>query len=105
MPKNALTRLFDYGVNQESPLQKDVVLVKKVDEDGKIYTVFEEVDYPKLQKSHGSVSDWSLSALLQAGINPDFPIHTGLPSRIEGVSAVQQFEAAADSILEPVKAE
>lgn len=99
MFKNALTRLFDYELNQASPVQDDFVQVEKRDEDGNILTVYEKFDYPNHQSSLGTVNDWSLDALLRAGINPNFPIHTGNNTRLEGAAAVEGFAAEAESIL------
>ena len=53
-------------VNQCSPVQPDYVRVVNYDEDGEEFITFEPVDYPELQRSLGSVEDWSLNALLQA---------------------------------------
>lgn len=82
-----------------SPLQKDYARKVNYDEDGVEYIVYEEVDYPALLRSNGFVGDWNLNNLLKAGINPDFPIHTGLNTRIEGVAVIQDAAATLDSIL------
>lgn len=99
MLKNVLTRLFNYELNQASPVQDDFVQVEKRDEDGNVFTVYEKFDYPKHQASLGTVTDWSLNSLLKAGINPDFNIHTGFNTRLEGVGSVAEMAAVADSIL------
>ena len=85
--------------NQASPVQEDVDRVVHYDEDGNEFITYVPVDYPKIQKSHGSWKDWSLNALLAAGVNPNIPIHTGNPTRLEGISTVSQFESIADEIL------
>ena len=103
MVKNALTRLFDYELKQASPVRDDLVQVEKRDEDGNVFTVYEKFDYPKHQASLGSVSDWSLNSLLRAGVNPNFSIHTGLPTRIEGASVVASAAAQVESILNEKK--
>ena len=87
MRKNVLTRLFNYELKQVSPVRADFVQVEKRDEDGNVFTVYEKFDYPKFHASLGYVSDWSLNALLRAGVNPNFTIHTGLNTRLEGASA------------------
>lgn len=102
MVKNALTRLFDYELNQASPVQDDFVQVQKRDEDGNVFTVYEKYDYPKHQASLGFVSDWSLNSLLRAGVNPNFTIHTGNPTRLEGSSVVSEFAEQAEKILADV---
>lgn len=99
MVNNVISRLFDYGVNQSSPVQKDFERKVSYDEEGNEFVSFLPVDYPSLQKKNGNVGLWSLNALLKAGINPDTGIHTGLNTRIEGASAVAEFEAVADEIL------
>lgn len=99
---NVLRKLFDPSVNQASPYVEDVQRVVLRDENGNEKVTFKSVDYPKLQKSNGKVQAWSLNALLKAGINPDFPIHTGNNTRLEGVNVVNSALETADSLLSPV---
>ena len=94
-----MTRLFNYELNQESRSCDDFYQVEKRDEDGDIFTVYEKFDYPKHQASLGSVSDWSLSNLLKAGVNPNFSIRTGLNTRLEGASVVASAVASVDAML------
>ena len=49
------------------------------------------------------VTDWSLDSLIKAGVDPSFPIHTGSPTRIEGVATVSEFASQADAILGSVE--
>lgn len=88
------------GVNQSSPVHEDLQRVVKHDESGKEYITFLLVDYPKLQKSLGDVNDWKLEKLLKAGINPNFSIHTGNNTRLEGHDTVMRFSSELDTILE-----
>lgn len=89
---------FSKNINQCSPVQKDYVRKVKTDGETEV-VVYEEVDYAKLHKSLGKASDWNLDTLLKAGVNPNFPIHTGNPTRIEGLDAISDFAARADDIL------
>lgn len=90
---------FDASLSQESPIQKDFNRVVNYDSEGNEFITWEEVDYPSIQASNGSAADWSLNALLAAGINPDFPIHTGNPTRLEGVGVIANASSVADEIL------
>lgn len=96
---SVLSKYFDKSVDQASPVQKD--FARKVNYDGKGNEVitYEEVDYPSLQDSLGVVQDWSLNALLKAGVNPQFPISTGINTRLEGLDALAEASALADQIL------
>lgn len=105
MKKSALSRLFNYELDQCSPVKDDLMRKVNFDEDGNEFITYSKVDYPKLQTSLGSVTDWSLDALLKAGINPDFPIHTGIGTRIEGIETIAQAEAVADSLLADIETE
>lgn len=96
---SVLKAFFDKSVNQCSPIREDYERVVNYDEEGNEFITWSKVDYAKLQKSNGSVSDWNLDVLIKAGIDPKFGIHTGLNTRLEGVGAVEQFAAAADAIL------
>lgn len=99
MLKNVLTRLFNYELKQASPVREDFVQVEKRDEDGNIFTVYEKFDYPRFQASLGLVKDWSLNALLRAGVNPSFTISTGFNTRLEAADQFADISAAADAIL------
>lgn len=94
-----VTKYFDKSVPKSSPIQKDYNRIVNYDEDGNELITYEEVDYPSIQESNGSVEVWSLNALLKAGVNPNFPIHTGNNTRLEGLNALNQAVAIADSIL------
>lgn len=90
---------FDSSINQESPLQTDYSRVVNYDENGNEFISWEPVDYPSIQASNGLVSDWSLNSLMSAGINPNFSIHTGNPTRIEGIDTINDAIRIADEIL------
>lgn len=94
---SVLAKHFNPKIDQSSPLKIDLVRRIKVDEKHVEHVVFEPFDYDKFQQSLGTVEDWSLQSLTKAGINPDFPIHTTSPTRLE---LEQQVEAAAKSANE-----
>lgn len=102
---SVLKAYFNDTVNQCSPSRGDVQRVVNYDEDGNEYITYEPIDYPALLASRGSVSDWSLDSLLKAGIDPKFGVHTGLNTRLEGVSIVDSFAAAADTMLSQIENE
>jgi len=89
--------------SSQSPVQVDYERVVNYDEDGNELISYEEIDYPKIQASLGSWSNWSLEALVKAGIDPAFPIHTGNPTRLEGLDAINDFTAVADEIFKEDK--
>lgn len=90
---------FNPEVVQSSPVQADLKRVVSYDEDGNEFVSYVEVDYPKIQQENGTVDMWNLNALLKAGINPNFPIRTGLNTRLEGIDAVNSAAAYLDEIL------
>lgn len=96
---NVLNAYFDKSIDQRSPVQIDYNRVVKYDEKGNEVITYEEVDYPTFQKSLGKALNWNLNELLKAGINPDFSIHTGFGTRLEGVGVVADFTSQADAIL------
>lgn len=101
---SVLSKYFDKNVNQSSPVQKDYNRVVNHDAEGNEFISFVEVDYPTIQASHGKVGDWSLDSLLKAGINPNFAIHTGNPTRLDGLDTVNAAIAEADAILAEIDA-
>lgn len=100
MLKNALTRNFNYGLEQRSSVVPDYCRVIKRDSDGKESICFQQVDYASYQKSLGSAEDWSLNSLQKAGINPNFAIHTGFGTRLEGLSELARLNAIGEKLLE-----
>lgn len=83
----------------ESLIQDDYERVVNYDEKGDEIVTWKKVDYEAIQKSNGDVSDWSLDALLKAGINPNFPIHTGNATRLEGIDVVNRAAVIADTLI------
>lgn len=98
---SVLKAYFDKKVNQESPVCPDFVRKVNYDKNGNEFITYEEFDYPTYQKSLGSVADWSLDALLKAGIDPAFPISTTNPTRLDGfgqvMNAIDIINAELDS--------
>lgn len=94
-----LKKYVDDGIDHSSPVQKDYNRVVNYDEDGNEFITWEEVDYSKLIRSLGSVEDWSLNALLAAGVNPNFGISTGNPTRLEGLGVIDDASAYVDALL------
>lgn len=94
----SIEEIFDFRT--VSPVQVDYWRKVDYDEEGNEIITWPEVDYSQLQQSLGIVGDWSLTNLLKAGINPDFPIHTGLPTRLEGVNMVNNIEQNIDSLFD-----
>lgn len=99
--------IFAYanGASQCSPVQKDYQRVVNYDDEGNEFITYVEVDYPALQESHGTVEMWSLDALMKAGINPDFGIHTGFNTRLEGVGVIDDASAYVEQMFADADAE
>lgn len=97
---SVLSKYFNKSINQCSPVQVDVERKVSYDEDGNEFISYVPVDYKKIQASHGKVSDWSLNNLLAAGINPDFPIHTSIATRLDAVNDINAVVAELDRILD-----
>ena len=89
----------DHVTDFGSKPRVDYKRVVSHDEDGNEYVTWEPIDYASYQKSLGFVGDWSLDSLLKAGINPNFPIHTGSNTRLEGITELENIAAYADTIL------
>lgn len=90
------TRIY-FSIKPE-PIRGDVRrTVTKID--GVDIPMFKEVDYPSLTAKLGSADDWQLNKLVRAGVDPKFPIHTGQPTRLEGVNTVQEAVKMADEII------
>lgn len=95
-----LEQNFNYSLDPSCPVIPDLERVVNYDSDGNEYITFQEVDYPSIQQSHGSWSDWSLESLLKAGIDPAFSIHTGYNTRLAGLDDVNQILSDVDSLFE-----
>lgn len=99
MVKNALTRNFNYDLDQRSPKMGELSRVEKRSDDGSIVVTYEPTDFDAVRASLGSVDDWSLNALRDAGVNPNFPIHTSAPTRMESVSTLHDLIARGEALL------
>ena len=100
---SVLKTYFNQKVNQCSPIQVDYNRVVNYDEAGNELIYYEKVDYPALVKSNGVAEMWSLNNLLKAGINPNFPIKTGVNTRLDGVDEINKAAAFAEQILSESK--
>lgn len=98
---STLKNNFNYKLNGSSPVHtpEDLALVIKKDKNGNSIKIFEPIDYKKIVEDNGTVDMWSLDSLLAAGINPDFPIHTGYNTRLEGISDLDSITDSVDEFL------
>lgn len=88
---SVLNFYFNSNVVQNTPVTDDYLLVHKTGKDGEDITELEKVDYVKLQRSLGPASNWSITALMRAGIDPkSLTPHTSSPTRSEGYDEVDK---------------
>lgn len=99
MVKNTVTRNFNYALDQRSPVLSSLMRTVVRDKEGNEVVTYEQPDYLSICHSHGDVSMWSLNALQDAGVNPNFPIHTSSPSRLEGIESLQEFLSRGEALL------
>lgn len=95
-------RHFDPTVNQSSRVTIDLVRVVHTDEKGKEYVTFEPFDASSYQKELGPVENWDLQALIKAGVDPRFVIHTGGTTRMDSEAQLNEFVSQADSLLNEI---
>lgn len=100
---SVLKAYFDSSINQCSRVIDDFQRIVDIDDSGSELVRYEKFDYPKFQSSLGTVDMWSLDALVKAGIDPSFSIHTGLSTRLEGIDTVNDAAAAFDKVFEEEK--
>lgn len=98
---SVLSHLFNRSIDQSSPFIEDYLQRKVLTDAGEVVK-YEKVDYSSLIASNGVVSNWSLDSLLSAGVDPSFPVRTGLVTRLDGVSSLNEFVSVADTILSDV---
>lgn len=98
---STLKNNFNYKLNGSSPVHvlEDLALRIKKDKDGNSIPVFEPIDYKKIAEDNGTVDMWQLDNLLAAGINPDFPVHTGYNTRLEGIGELGSITEGIDEWL------
>ena len=97
---------FDSKSVCQSRICTDYDRVVNYDEDGNQHIVYEPTDYPKIQASLGRFRDWSLEALVDAGIDPRFSIRTGFNTGLAGYVAVNSaINVINDSIDSDKKSE
>lgn len=89
---SVLKAFFDKTINQAHPSVPETCIKFEIRSDGSEIATFPEIDLREVQKSHGLASDWSLGALVKAGINPSFGTHTSPGTRMEGVNALNDID-------------
>lgn len=83
----------------------DVERVVKFGKNGEEIVTYEPVDNKKILEENGSFVNWSLTNLMKAGINPDFPIHTSSTSRLDVNDDVQSAIDEVDALLASLEKE
>lgn len=88
---SVLKSYFNSTIDQNTPVTEDVLLVRKTTKDGCSEMVPEKVDYCAIQRENGPVSNWSVTALMSAGINiKDLTPKTSIPSGLDGYDSVEE---------------
>lgn len=82
-----------------SPIIEEKEMKISYDEDGREVVTYEKVNFHDIIASNGRASDWSLQSLIKAGIDPNFPIHTGNPTRLDGLDTLDRFTQAVEDIF------
>lgn len=91
---------FDYKLSQDSPYVEDYRRVSNFDKDGVEVVTYVEKDFPSIVKSHGKVSDWSLTSMVKAGIDPSsFHVQTSSATRLDSFNELSSWSQAVDSVL------
>lgn len=98
--KSVLSKYFNVGRSQSSPIIPEYQRVSNIDEKGIEYVSYVPFDLTTVTRGNGSVNDWKLNNLIRAGINPaQFNIHTGNVSRIEGIGDLTSIMGDLDAFL------
>ncbi|QCS36012.1 hypothetical protein [Capybara microvirus Cap1_SP_87] len=76
-----------------SPIIPDQVMEKEYTEDGNVVQVWKvKSNYEDLIELHGDANNWSIDALMKAGIDPaSTSINTGKNSRLDGYNDLGKF--------------
>ena len=101
--KTVPQKQFDFKLNQSSPVVDDYQIVVVYDEAKCPVEVVQKVDYDKIAKENGTVEDWSLQALLNAGIDPKFNIQTSFNTNLETSRQVRKFADALGAQVAPAE--
>lgn len=100
---DVLSSHFDSRVNQNSPCLVTHSVKLFVDQDGIEHSSFVE-DTPS-DEDLGSMYDWTISSLRNAGINPNFAIHTGNVSRVDGAADIDSVQQDVEDNFKEVESE
>lgn len=103
-----LKSVLEKYVNASAPLQAspipDYRRTVNYDEEGNEVITYPAVSGSDIVKANGSFLNWSLNSLLSAGINPNFAIHTGIGTRLDGYASILDAVASLDNALQDAPA-
>lgn len=95
---------FDYKLCQDSPYVVDYRRVCNFDKDGVEIVTFVEKDFPSIVKSHGKVSDWSLTSMIKAGIDPkSLHVNTSAITNLDNFNDMSAWNQVVDDVLNESK--
>lgn len=98
--KSVLEKYVNENAPLYSPMIEDVQRISNFDNEGNEIVTYAPVDNSAIVKANGSAINWSLNALLAAGVNPNFPIHTGVGTRLDGYADVANAAAGINALLD-----
>lgn len=98
--KSVLEKYVNANARMQSPLIGDVQRVVNYDKNGNEIITYAPVDNSAIVKANGSANNWTLNSLLAAGVNPNFPIHTGVGTRLDGYADVANAAAEINALLD-----
>lgn len=101
---SVLKSQFDCKLSQDSPYVPDYRRVSNFDKDGVEVVTYVEKDFPSIVKSHGKADDWSLSSMIQAGIDPSsLRVNTSASTRLDSFNDISAWNQAIDNALNESK--
>lgn len=99
-----LDSTFNRSLLKSDPVVPEIGRVVRVCDDGSEVISYEPIDLVEIKKSNGIASNWNLSSLIKAGVNPEnVQGYSMSASRLDSQAAVSGVAAEVDKFFDSIE--
>ena len=99
-----LNSTFNRSLLKSDPVVPEIGRVVRVCDDGSEVVSYEPIDLASIKQSNGIASNWNLSSLIKAGVNPEnIQGHSMSASRLDSQPAVSGVAAEVDKFFDSLE--
>lgn len=99
-----LDSTFNRSLLKSDPVVPEIGRVVRVCDDGSEVVSYEPIDLASIKQSNGIASNWNISSLIKAGVNPEnIQGHSMSASRLDSQAAVSGVADQVDKFFDSIE--